>query len=256
MDKGYPILNKINYHSHGIERYQSFFEHCGHKNATVFLEATPHYLYQQTAIEVLPTLRPLPKIIFIFRKPSNRVYSLYRFTQNNLAVLDKNVTFDKFVSLLKANSKGMFKDRVLLRNAIEHSKYSRYISRWIERFGAENIRAFLFEHLKNSPVGLMKDVSDYIGIDASFWDRYVFAAKNVTYQVRSQRLHKLKKMLGSLTPGVIRKGIKRIYTRSNIERKTGKSGIDAKALDLLEREFLPYNEELADLLDINITAWK
>ena len=85
-DKDWPLWNKkvkYNYHLNGLEKYQNLFEHCKSVNAKVVIEATPNYLYSRTALNVIPTLNPRPKILFILRKPSDRVYSIYQFFKNN-----------------------------------------------------------------------------------------------------------------------------------------------------------------------------
>ena len=50
MDEEY-VKKEANYHHHDLERYGIYFEHCQHKRPKVILEATPVYLYQQTALE-------------------------------------------------------------------------------------------------------------------------------------------------------------------------------------------------------------
>ena len=76
MDKNYPLKNiYLNYHKDGIEGYRKIFPECLNE-ANIFLEATPDYLYQKTAIQVLSSLNPLPSIYFLLRKPSMRIFSL------------------------------------------------------------------------------------------------------------------------------------------------------------------------------------
>lgn len=78
MDKGHPLLKRnSNYHDHGLDGYNTYFQDLN-GNYKVIIEATTHYIYQQTAIDVLSNLDSCPHIIFMLKKPSQRVYSGFR----------------------------------------------------------------------------------------------------------------------------------------------------------------------------------
>ena len=60
LDPGHPLLDpRSNYHEHGMAGYASHFRDCDGASARLILEATPHYLYQQTALEMLSEFDPL-----------------------------------------------------------------------------------------------------------------------------------------------------------------------------------------------------
>ena len=102
LDPDHALLDRrSNYHEHGMAGYSSHFRQCDGAGAKVVLEATPHYLYQRTALEALSTLDPLPTVLFLLRKPSDRTYSEYQFARNNRAVIDRGVTFREFVGMVR-----------------------------------------------------------------------------------------------------------------------------------------------------------
>src|SRR5262249_17888741 len=85
MDRGHPLLKyDSNFYTHGLDGYKAYFTHCNNCRK-IIVEATTHYIYQKTALEVLSCLETKPQIIFVLRKPSSRVYSSYQYTKNNLA---------------------------------------------------------------------------------------------------------------------------------------------------------------------------
>jgi hypothetical protein len=87
VDADNPLRRpEANYQQHGLERY-TFFAHRSPRNSFL-LEGTTHYLYQQTALNFFAQLQPQPHVVVILRKPSARILSSFRYTQNNLARLD------------------------------------------------------------------------------------------------------------------------------------------------------------------------
>jgi hypothetical protein len=257
LDKGNPNFHKnTNYHLHGLDGYQIYFEHCRHKNAKVMLEATTEYIYQRTALEVLPLLKPCPKIIFVLRKPSERIYSVYNFLVNNMGILDRGLTFAEF-AMSKNDSSTPVKRRMPGRSPIERSKYVNYISKWLERFGEENIRIMLFEHLKENPIEFMKNLSDFVGIDMTFWDSYSFSVKNITYRVRNDLVHRLARRFTKFIPERLKERLRiMLYNRLNVGAPQQKRSEDYEILAALDREFVPYNDELSDLVKIDLSVWK
>lgn len=290
IDRNFPLLKKdANYHFHGIEKYYDFFEHCK-RDAKVIIEATANYIYNKTPLEALPKLRPIPKIILILRKPSKRTYSMYQFYRNNTGLLDKNVSFHDFIDMIKNHPEKLakYKAQRAFCYAIESGKYVNYIRDWIETFGRENIHVFLLEHLKTNPVQFMKEISQKIGIDARFWDQYNFLLKNETYQVRNQKLHRVfvqkfwnqftfpldKKpprtnksllsyfsfayygMIRPILPKSVRSFLLKSYFVLNTKKLSPPSAEDRQVMAELDKEFLPYNDALEKLLQIDLSCWK
>jgi hypothetical protein len=264
MDEGHPLLRRgSNFHTRGLEGYAEFFGDCDARARVVF-EATTHYMYQRTAIEVLLNLPTRPQIVFMLRKPSERVYSSFRYSQNNLANVRADLTFARFVELSKENGGGAALEDAtgasafVLRNDIGFSRYVEYVSRWVERFGRERVHVLLFEDLKSNPRAFMKDFAARVRLDPSFYDAYDFPLKNETFGVRYPSLHRGVRKLNELVPGVGLKGaLKKVYVKAQSGRSdNGKTPEDVRALEELEQEFRPFNRRLADELGLNLSAWE
>ena len=264
MDEGHPLLRRgSNFHTRGLEGYADFFGDCN-GDARVVFEATTHYMYQRTAIEVLSKLPTRPQVVFMLRKPSERVYSSFRYSQNNLANVRANLTFARFVELSKESGSGAALEDAagasafVLRNDISFSRYVEYVSPWVERFGRERVHVLLFEDLKENPRAFMKDFAARVRLDPSFYDAYDFPLKNETFGVRYPSLHRGVRKLNELVPGAGLKGaLKKVYVRAQSGRSdNGKTAEDARALEELEREFRPFNQRLADELGLNLSAWE
>ena len=266
MDGGHPLARRgSDFHARGLEGYSEYFSECKTQARVVF-EATTHYIYQRTALEVLSQLPTRPRIVFLLRKPSERVYSSFRYSQNNLANVRRDLTFARFVELAKENGNGngaaleelAGASAYVLRNDIKYSRYVEYTGRWVERFGRGRVDVLLFEDLKANPRAFMKEFAARAGVDASFYDSYDFPLKNETFGVRYPSLHRGVRKLNELVPAAGLKGaLKRVYVKAQSGgSSTGKTPEDARALEELEREFRPFNQRLADEFGLNLSAWE
>jgi hypothetical protein len=263
LDPGHPLLDRrSNYHEHGLEGYASHFRECEAAGAKVILEATPHYLYQKTALEILSGLDPLPTLVFLLRKPSDRTYSEYQFARNNRAVIDRDLTFREFVGMLRREDPSLGAGRRQLDAAIDHSKYMDYLEAWAARFPSSQIHIFLFEDLQRDSRSFMKNVAEALEIDPGFYETYDFPFKNLTYQVKHQALHRVRSAVGQRIPrgpakNLVHKGTRRVYSAINITRaRPEKTADDYEVLAELDREFTPYDTRLEREMGVDLSPWR
>ena len=264
MDKGHPLARPgANYHDHGLTGYETYFRNCSSQHRIRF-EATTHYLYQQTAIDVLSQLKPAPQIIFILRKPSERVYSSFQYSKNNLANVNRGLSFARFVDASQNSTDGPLlaqqggASAYVLKRDVGYSRYIEYLSRWTASFGADRIHIFLFEDMKRDPRGFMQTLAARIGIEPRFYDAYDFAVKNETVSIRNSSLHRrARKLNGAIPRGRVKKLLKNVYLKAQANPNgNGKSPEDREALLRLDRDFAPFNQRLAKELGIDVSAWE
>lgn len=257
MDEGYPLFRaESNIHKSGIDGWSVFFNHCT-KEHQFFLEATPDYLYQETALDVIGSLPTIPAVVFILRKPSDRVYSLFQFARNNVSSLPKGLSFRSFVeAVMSEGSTAFLRNRPILQQAIVHSQYVDYLEHWVSQLG-EAVRVVLFENMRDDPKGFMVDLSTQLDLDPSHFEDIDFFAKNQTYVVKHHALHKFKRKLSAFLPhGGYRQLLRTVYARLNTQAASKKSQDDILMLKVLDRHFFPYNKRLENLLDIDLSEWK
>jgi hypothetical protein len=262
LDADHALLDRrSNYHEHGMAGYASHFRQCDGAHAKLVLEATPHYLYQRTALEALSSLDPLPTVVFLLRKPSDRTYSEYQFARNNRAVIDRDLTFREFVGMVRRED-AFLTGRRQLDAAIDHSKYIEYLEAWAARFPRSKISTFLFEDLLRDNRSFMQNVAASLEIDPGFYETYAFPLKNLTYQVRFQVLHRVRSAVGRRIPrgpakNLVHKTTRRVYSAVNIERtRAAKAHDDYEVLAELDREFAPYNAKLAHEMGVDLSSWR
>jgi len=259
MDEESPLLDPaFNYHTHGLKGYRSFFTGCP-PGCRVVVEATSHYLYQQTALEVLAGLDPPPKVIFVLRKPSARVWSSYQFTRNVLVQMGLTVSFSRLIEQIRA---GESLEHLchpvaahVLRNDLKYSCYVDYLDQWRLRLPADRLHLFLLEEIDSDPRRFSEELARLVGIDPTFYRTYDFPAANRTYHLKNLSLHRLSRRLGSLIPrSSLRSAIKRLYFSMQSGRAEMTSA-DRQALDALDLFFDPFNQRLADTFDIDLSCW-
>ncbi len=181
MDLDDRHLNKErNYHRQGLEGYGHFFEPAAHEH--LYVESTPMYVYQETALKVLATL---PNRTSPNRMPSTAVeatYSLFRFAKNNRGAIAKNLSFKSFIDHVRAGEHGPFARKPVLRDAIKESMYSRYLEAWIDRFRKDRILFLEFERMVQNERTVLRKVASFVGADPAFYDSFQFGRVNATYQ--------------------------------------------------------------------------
>ena len=264
MDRDNPLLkNESNFHDHGLCGYEEYFKHC-HERSKFIFEATTHYLYQETAREILSTLNTDPNVIFVLRKPSERIFSSYKYTKNNIANLKNDISFCELISMIKSGASERLarsfyspSSAFVLQRDIEYSQYINYLSPWVASIGRERVHVFLFEEMRQSPRAFMERLSNCIGIDASFYTKYDFTPRNETYQVTFQGLHRKARRFARYFPhdGVGRL-LRNVYLGlQDNRRKAAKSQEDCEVLARLAREFEPFNKCLAEAFNLDLSLW-
>jgi hypothetical protein len=263
MDEGHPLRRKdSNYHQHGLDGYRACFGNCSQQHRIIF-EATTHYLYQQTALDVLSKLDPMPQIVVLLRKPSERVYSSFQYSKNNLANVRRELTFTRFVDELQKTPDSALigeyarESAYVLKNDLRYSRYIEYLSLWVARFGSERVKVFLFEEMKKDPRVFMQNFARRVGIDPSFYDDYHFQARNETVGLSYLTLHRGARKLNRAIPrGNLRNALKTIYLKAQSSKtENGITSEDRQSLAELEKQFQPFNQRLAVEFGLDLSAW-
>jgi hypothetical protein len=261
MDEDHPLRRaNANIQDHGLEGYAGYFTGCGPERK-VIVEATTHYMYQKTALDVLATLPTHPRILFLLRKPSERVHSSFAYSKSKGYVRD-DLSFAEYLRLIRGNpgrralESALGPSAFVLSHDLQFSRYVDYIVQWRDRIGAERIRILLFEQMRSDPRAFMRDLCVWLGLDPALYEGYDFAARNTTVAVRSRGLQRFARAASTLALGPVRDALKALYVTVQSKKASGEmSDSDRIALAELEEEFRPFNERLAGEFGLNLDAW-
>jgi hypothetical protein len=250
-DEGYPLFNRrLNYAAHGLAGYLRLFPYRA--GIRVYLEATPDYLYQQTALSVLATLPTKPTIIFLLRDPVRRMLSLFNYAMNNVGSLHRGLSIR---DCLLASRDGVAIGDQILNSAYMHSVYHVWLEKWILRLGRPRIQIHFFDDLASDPRSLMRDFCRRVDVDDKFYDDYRFGAENQAYVVRSPTLARAKFAMRRVVPAYLPyHGIVRAYRAINVVRDVRPPAPDAGLIQEMRSSFEEPNRRLAMLLGRDLPA--
>jgi sulfotransferase family protein len=260
LDPGDPLFDEnSNYRDHGLAGYAAYFRRCEARKFKVVLEATPVYLYQATAPQALARIEPKPQIVFVFRKPSARVSSHFHFVRDSLVRIESDLTLADFVRLVETGDPRI-PDHAHANNALAQSRYADYLPAWLARFPRSSVHFFLFEDLRHDQRAFTKTVAARLGLDPDFYDTYAFPRKNTTYRIRHPWIHLARRSVGRRLSTETRRRLKTAtagaYARINVEpARFSQAEDEVEVLRELDRAFAPYDERLAELTGLDLSAW-
>jgi hypothetical protein len=263
IDEGNPLRNyNCNFHDHGLGAYASFFAHC-RGNEKVIAEATTHYIYQHTALDVLATLPSRPRVVFVLRKPSERILSSFAFSKHNLGNVRADLSFAEFVRRASNEPEEPGLQAALGRSAyvlvrdLQYSRYVDYLLAWRERLGEDRMRILLFESMRLDPKRVMEGFASWLGIDPSFYAGFDFTPRNKTVSVRSGKVQRLARAFaGNIPAGPVKDSLKRVYLVLQSKPPQPASEADEETLATLEDDFRPHNRRLANEFNLDLSAWE
>lgn len=144
-----------------LEQYKALFD--GLKDEGAIGEASPAYIYNKKAAELIKEVVPDTKIIAALRQPVERAYSNFlhakragREPENNFAItfeLEEERINKNWSPLYHYKSKGL---------------YFKQLQRYFYLFPKENIKIILFEDIVKNPEKVAKEVFEFLQVDTDF----------------------------------------------------------------------------------------
>jgi hypothetical protein len=247
IDPGYPLYNeRLNYHAGGLAGYARMFPDDVTGSALLRLEATPDYMYQKTALSILPGLPTRPRLVFILRNPVERIISLFGYAMHNVASLEPNVSPR---ALFDAARAGTCTGDQIIDCAVLHSMYHHWLDRWMASAGRSRVDVYFFDDLVARPICVMRRFCESVGINADFYEGFKFKAENQTLQVRSVRLSRAKRFVEVKAPNLMRSSFLRNFYRAvNVRPSAPVASLDKDLADDIRACFAEPNRQLARLL--------
>lgn len=252
VDEGSSIFHQnANYRDHGLDGYAAQFG-----DGAVVFDATPGYLYQETARRVLSTEIPDARLLVVVRDPVDRFVSAHRYYTNNQPVLDASVTAEQLLDLCLAGGDGLPADE-FVRDALGQGEYARHLDRWAEACGRDRLRVMTSQDLRDRPRWVLDELSAWTGLDPAPFAGLDLADHNVTYKVRHQGLQKVTAKVRHLVPdGPIRAAMARAYHRINLSRGERPAEPDQEVLDRLAQYYRAGDGRLASDWQVDVSGWR
>ncbi|MDB4196978.1 sulfotransferase domain-containing protein [Ascidiaceihabitans sp.] len=267
MDANYPLVRDGGYNRSGLDGYARYFETSGTGKYKCIFETTPDYIYQNTAIEVLASQLPETRVAFILRRPADRVLSMFKFTQNNISIVPANMTFLDFIKEIQKEGPdgkpgGLFSERKIIANSINHSRYAKFLEQWYERISPERISIWRFEELAADPKLFMKRFATYFGLEQNNYDDFSFTHRNESFSVKSQKINRIIRSFRPYVSSSLKSAVALQWTRTAyraiVERPTS---FESKKVDYtpilenLDNIFEADNRRLETLTGLDFSCW-
>ena len=141
--------------------YEALFDGVADERAVG--EVSPVYLYSEKAVGRIKHHLPDAKLIAILRNPVERAYSSFLHKRR-----DGREPFDDFVRALDAEDERMRAGWAYGWRYTRVGFYHEQLVRYFRAFAPGQIRVYLYEDLTGGPVGLMRDVYGFLGVDDAF----------------------------------------------------------------------------------------
>ena len=140
-----------------LDDYHSLFE--GVKNEKAIGEVSPIYLYSPKAPENIKKFMPEVKIIAILRDPVERAYSSIFLNRLDIKPLDE---FIRAIQEEEINVENVWAGH---RHCIRRGFYYIQLKRYFDNFNKNQIKVYLYDDLKNDPVGLLQNIFRFLNVD-------------------------------------------------------------------------------------------
>ncbi len=239
-------------------RYEDFYHVLDSK--FLHLDGTSQTMYQEEVLTSLASLSKKPKAIFILREPGARILSSYKFTSNNLASF-QGISFNDYADLLLKgrtteitkyckNQTAIFS----MTSELLFSDYHRFLVRWRNALGADNLCILLFEDLLSDPQTSINKVTTFLGIDNLSVPQDL-PKSNESVSIRNRQLHyylhQIYTKLGGQIP--FRTSLKDLYHRVQGNGDAGKAG--EADISALKQYFKTKNDLLARDFHLDLSPW-
>ena len=143
-----------------LAAYEKLFD--GVRGERAIGEASPMYLRSEKAPAGIKRLVPDAKIVAILRDPAERTYSAY---------LNQVRDGREPLSFAEALAAEEERGRANWAPGWQYSLdgfYHEQLSRYYQQFDPEQIRVYLYEDLRKGPLGLVRDVLGFLGVDTAY----------------------------------------------------------------------------------------
>lgn len=144
-----------------IETYRALFDSVSGERAVG--EVSPMYMYAPKSPGRIKHYIHEAKLIAVLRDPVERAYSSFLHL-----VRDGREPLDNFAWALQEEEFRIKCNYAPLWRYKELGFYYAQLSRYFEHFDGKKIQIYLYEDLKEDPVGVMQDIFEFLDVDESF----------------------------------------------------------------------------------------
>ena len=234
-----------------IDAYRALFQ--GVTSEKAIGEASPLYLHSPDAPGRIKRYIPEAKLIAIFRDPVERAYS--SFVQR---VQKGDEPLSDFAEALRDEENRMRNNWAPRWQSKHIGFYYAHLKRYYDTFERDQIKIYLYEDLKEDPVGVAQSMFRFLGVDDTFVPdvslRHNVSGipKSKALQVFISRRNPLKALLKPLLPDKLRRrGLVHLQSRNVSGPPPLEEEIRKELVDLYREDIL----KLQNLIGRDLSQW-
>lgn len=248
-------VKELNYFVDGgawdVSAYHACFRPAAQETRPVYLEASPEYLDQASAIA--PRIRralPDARLIFVLRDPVRRFVSDVRYQQRKSGRIAPDLNLNDLVRTVAPGGR-VVEDRVEapagpLLEALTIGRYAERLEPFLDAFGPAQVFVGFLEDLDADPAAFMRALCQFLGLSAACYATYPFAVENRGRNVKYVALNRhVERLTLALEPffnrfPVARRVARGVYRRLNPEvGEAPAHQLEPAAAALLARYYQP-----------------
>lgn len=232
------------------EAYERLFRNA--EDATAVGEGSVSSLYYPEAARNIKALVPGARLVCMLRNPADRAYSAFMYMRSRLYE-----PLDDFRAALDAEPKRIDENWHHIWHYRRMGRYLRQVKRYLDLFGHEQMRIYLYDDFHRDPSAVLRDVFGFLGVDDSFVPPdepspvVSGEPKNKVLQTFLMRSRPIKEVVRATLPSSVRRRVQRGLVSRNLERSPLAPDLKAELLDFYRDETLA----LGDLIGRDLSSW-
>ncbi|MGE3691301.1 MAG: hypothetical protein AB7F98_07965 [Novosphingobium sp.] len=244
LDKDDDIYQPKNIHNDRLAGWMASYPDGGRGPFRYWIDASPQYQWQTTAYQTIAGLPEKPRLIFIVRRPSKRLFTMYRYARYQMGALPHVTSFAQFIEELRSPASSPIAPQRMLANALADSRYDEMLERWSAIVPPGHVWVTSVEALGSDRKDVLADLAQWLGVDAGPFLDLPPIRSNPTIRVRHHKLLAAGGRIARHLPntGLFRKA--KNWARNFLVAPVLPDEIEENATLLaeLDREFTPHVE--------------
>jgi hypothetical protein len=172
--------------------YQALFE--GVTDEKAIGEASASYLYSPKAPTLIKRSIPDARLIAILRNPADRAYSNFLH-----CVRGRRESIVDFAEALRIEEERIKRNLGPLWHYKQKGFYYAQVKRYLDTFGRELFKVWLYEDLRTQPLDVLRDVLEFLEVDDTFVPNMAIE-HNTSALPRNKTLYRAAKKLAGRNP--------------------------------------------------------
>jgi len=205
-------------------------------NSQSVVESSVCNFYQQRALESIESDKD-SKVIFILRDPVERFISVYKYLIGKINGIPANTSLDDFFDQC---NEGKF-DRHILKYAIEHGKYHKYIELWKNALGSDRIHIIGMKPFLHKPDETLSSLFAFLSLPTCTIQSIPHKNKSKTYTYPFVHKKLVSVFGGSLFSNQLTKSIYSMLFMKPVDKSKLQFKSRALLREIYEKEYNEYS---------------